>query len=819
MSVVKTAPSAESSYPRYARVALPLPLQQTFSYGIPRALTSVAPGCRVKVRFGFRVLIGCVVEVENVAPALPPETRILPILTSLDSEPVLNEEQLALAQWIADYYLAPPGEVLRGLLPPETGHAGTQVYRRTDAASAASLREGTLRARVLSALEKPMTARALQRTVESKSVGGALRFLVDAGFVERIEKPPGGGIPRIWAAALTEKGRQALEKESLKATTARVLTLLATATDPVPLRTIRSELGVKHGPFRTLRKREYIRLVKQEALPQSPWSRLGSASQETITPTADQSRVISQIEESMRRREFSVTVLHGVTGSGKTEIYLRAVESALLAERTSLLLVPEIALTPQLARLLRQRFESRVAILHSALGTGERRDEWWRIRRGEARVVVGARAAVLAPLRNIGLIVVDEEQEGSYKQEEAPRYNARDVAIKRGQVSGAVVVLGSATPSLESYTHALVGRYQLASLPERIAGRPLARVRLIDMKEVVREEGPETILSQPLRAAIEERTSAGEQALILLNRRGYATHLVCRECGLPANCTECSVALTLHQKGTLAVCHYCGLGRPTPTHCDMCRGEYLHHRGYGTERVEEILKETFPKIRVSRMDRDTMRRKGSYEDLLSRFAAGEIDLLVGTQMLAKGHDFPAVTLVGVLAADVGLGAPDFRAAERTFQLLTQVSGRAGRGTRAGEVMIQTFAPDHYALRHASAQDYKGFYEEEMSFRRALRYPPVVYIINVILDGAEMAAATRQARRVAQELNRANLSGVEVLGPAFAARSKVAGRYRCQILLKVTRAQHREARQRLRALTEDPELAKVMTVDVDPTTLH
>ncbi|HLE20609.1 MAG TPA: primosomal protein N' [Vicinamibacteria bacterium] len=819
MSAAKSSSSAASSFPRYARVALPLPLVQTFSYGVPRALDALAPGCRVKVRFGPRVLIGCVVQIEDAAPTLPPGTKILPILASLDPVPVLGEELLSLAEWIADYYVAPPGEGLRGFLPPDTGRAETVLYRRKPEAAGASLREGSLRARVLSALEKPMTSRALARAVGSRAVSGALRFLVDAGLVERVEKASGGGIPRIWAAAITDKGRQALESDVLKATTARVLTLLATATDAVPLKTIRSELGLKQGPFRTLTKRDYIRLVKQEALAQSPWSRLSSPEEEALTPTPDQRQVISQIERSMALRQFSVMVLYGVTGSGKTEIYLRAVEAALAAGRGSLLLVPEIALTPRLAGLLRQRFQSQVAILHSALGSGERRDEWWRIRRGEARVAVGARAAVLAPLERLGLIVVDEEQEGSYKQEETPRYNARDVAIKRAQAAGAVIVLGSATPSLESYTHAVEGRYRLARLPERIAGRPLASVRLIDMKEVVRQEGPETILSQPLREAIEARTSAGEQALVLLNRRGYATQLVCRECGLAANCNECSVALTLHQKGRLAVCHYCGLGRSTPTRCDMCSGEYLHQRGYGTERVEELLKATFPQIRVSRMDRDTMRRKGSYEGLLSRFAAGEIDLLVGTQMLAKGHDFPAVTLVGVLAADVGLGVPDFRAAERTFQLLTQVSGRAGRGSRAGEVLIQTFCPEHYALRHASAQDYQAFYEEEMSFRRALRYPPGIYIINLIVEGAEMSAATRQARRVAEELNRARLAGVEVLGPAFAARSKVAGRYRCQILLKVPRSRHREVRRRIHALMEDPELSKLLTVDVDPTTLH
>ena len=810
--------SDDSSFPRYARVALPLPLQRTFSYGVPRTLSNLAPGCRVKVRFGPRVLIGCVVQIEDRPPALPRGTKILPLLSSLDSQPVVGTELLALGEWIADYYLAPPGEVLRALLPPETGRAGTVRYRRTEKAGQAKLKAGSLRERVLVALERPMTSRALSRAVGSSRVGGPLRFLVDEGYVERVEKSPSGRIPQVWAASITKEGRQALDSQTLRPTSSRVLTLLATATDAVPLRTIRSELRLKHGPFRALAKRGYIELSKQRATPQSPWGRLSAAVEGPLTPTADQSQVISEIEQSMSLGQFSVMVLHGVTGSGKTEVYLRAVESALAAGRTALLLVPEIALTPRLASLLQQRFQSKVAILHSALGSGERRDEWWRIRNGEARVVVGARAAVLAPLGKIGLVVVDEEQEGSYKQEEAPRYNARDVATKRAKDAGAVIVLGSATPSLESYTHALQGRYRLARLPERIGGRPLARVELIDMKDVVRAEGPETILSEPLRTGIESRLSAGEQALILLNRRGYATQLLCRECGLAANCSECSVALTLHERGTLAVCHYCGLGRPTPEQCDVCRGEYLRQRGYGTEKVEELIKEVFPKIRVSRMDRDTMRRKGSYESLLSRFANREIDLLVGTQMLAKGHDFPAVTLVGVLAADVGLGVPDFRAAERTFQLLTQVAGRAGRGDRAGEVLIQTFSPDHYALHHASAQDYKGFYEEEMAFRRALRYPPNLYIINIILEAEVMAGATKRARSVAQALNRANLPGVEVLGPAFAARSKVAGRHRCQILVKLPRAQHREVRRHLRVMVQDPDLSKYMSVDVDPMTL-
>ena len=511
-------------------------------------------------------------------------------------------------------------------------------------------------------------------------------------------------------------------------------------------------------------------------------------------------------------------MLHGVTGSGKTEVYLRAAETVLEAGRSVLILVPEIALTPWLASLLHARFKDKVAILHSALGSGERRDEWWRIRQGDARVVVGARAAVLAPVQDLGLVVVDEEQEGSYKQEETPRYNARDVAIVRAKNADAVVVLGSATPSLESFTHAVDGRYRLLTLPERIASRPLAAVELIDMKHVIQEEGPDVILSEPLRDAIHARLRAGEQALVLLNRRGFAGQLICRQCGLALVCTDCSVAMTLHKGGSLAVCHYCGLGRPTPPKCDTCSGEYLRRVGYGTERLEGIVKELYPESRVARMDRDTMRRKGSYESLLSRFAAREIDILVGTQMLAKGHDFPAVTLVGVLGADNGLGAPDFRAAERTFQLMTQVAGRAGRGERPGEVLIQTFTPDHYSLQFAQAQDFGGFYESERKFRRALLYPPLVSLINIIIEGSSMSDATRDARRAASFLRQEPLDGVRVLGPAFAVRSKVAGRHRSQILIKLRRDRHGHVRHLIRALVNDETMGRVMAVDVDPMTL-
>ncbi|HXV63174.1 MAG TPA: primosomal protein N', partial [Vicinamibacteria bacterium] len=654
-----------------------------------------------------------------------------------------------------------------------------------------------------------------------KSVSGALATLQRMGYVAGHRDIHGRVGATRQIAKITEAGRAALAEEKLHPSSARVLTLLSVATEAVPVGVIRYEVGLKSGGlFRRLARKGLIELTR-EPVRQSPWERLRMARPQDSRPmelTRHQSEAIAVIVGAARLGMFSPMVLRGVTGSGKTEVYLRAAEEVVRAGRAVLLLVPEIALTPRLAALLYGRFGERVAILHSALGSAERRDEWWRIRNGQAGIVVGARSAVLAPIEDLGLVVVDEEHEGSYKQEEIPRYNARDVAIVRASEDRAVVVLGSATPSLESYTHAVEGRYRLVVLPERIGNRSLASVELVDMKEVVREEGPETIVSRPLATAIESRLAEGEQAMVLLNRRGYAGQLICRRCGMALTCKECSLAMTLHRRATLAVCHLCGLGRALPERCEMCQGEYLRHVGYGTERVEELMKERFPDSRVARMDRDTMRRKGSHEALLTRFAARELDILVGTQMLAKGHDFPAVTLVGVLAADNALGAPDFRAAERTFQLLTQVAGRAGRGDRPGKVLIQTFTPDHYSLEFARSQDFEGFYESERKFRSALLYPPAVRLVNLVFEGANMAEATREARRAATFLKSQELESLRVLGPAFAVRSKVRNRYRCQLLLKLTRSSHGRVRALIRTLLKDESIARSMTIDVDPLTL-
>lgn len=811
--------AASGPFVAFAEVALPVPLTQTFSYGIPESLARAGEGFRVRVRFGARSLIGCIFEIQEEAPRLPPGATLKPLSSLVDHEAVLTPAQLELARFITDYYLAAPGLVCRAMLPPETPRGERVTYHRVKSpdsrpASASS-------SRVLEALSRPMTAAALARVLGKKSVSGTLAALVESGLVERKHRG-GGGARTMRVARITEKGSRALREVKLRPTATRILTLLSTSTDPVPIFTIRNELDLgKAGPFRALAKKGYVEILAEE-FRRSPWGPLLklAASEGTVDVdlTQAQGEALEAIQSAVTTRAFQPFVLRGVTGSGKTEVYLRAADAALAQGRSVLMLVPEIALTPRLAALLHSRFGDEVAILHSALGAGERRDEWWRIRQGEAKVVVGARAAALAPIERLGLIVVDEEHESSYKQEESPRYNARDVAIVRARNDGAVVVLGSATPSLESYSHAVEGRYRLLTLPDRIADRPLAKVTLLDMREVVREEGPEVVMARPLREAIAARLRDGEQAMVLLNRRGYAGQLLCRKCGLALQCSDCSVAMTLHRNATLAVCHYCGLGRATPECCDTCGGEYLRLVGYGTERVEELLKALYPGSRVARMDRDTMRRKGSHEALLSRFASREIDLLVGTQMLAKGHDFPAVTLVGVLAADSGLSTPDFRAAERTFQLLTQVAGRAGRGEREGEVLIQAFAPEHYSLQFARAQDFEGFFESERKFRRALHYPPVVSLVNFIVEGDSMAEASTLARRAASFLKRGVPQDVRVLGPAFAMRSKIARRYRSQILLKLPRREHARARAAIRAMLRDEALLRSTVVDVDPMNL-
>jgi primosomal protein N' (replication factor Y) len=537
--------------------------------------------------------------------------------------------------------------------------------------------------------------------------------------------------------------------------------------------------------------------------------------------TDEQSGALEALAMAASTGEFSVFLLQGVTGSGKTEVYLRLADLVLRRGKSVLVLVPEIALTPAVASAFRDAFGDRVAVQHSGLSDGERSDQWYRIRRRDVSVVVGTRSAVFAPLEQLGLIIVDEEHDTSFKQEETPRYNGRDVAIVRGRNERALVVLGSATPSLESSQNAASARYTRLVMDRRVQDRPLASVSVVDMRQEYAEHGPDVILSGRLKNAIAKRLEAGQQSLILLNRRGLATAVFCRQCGGTIECPNCSVSLIVHTEGRdrhRARCHYCNYGTLVPKACPACKGPYLERRGFGTEKVAQEISALWPAARVARLDRDTVRRKGAAADILRSMAAGSIDVLVGTQMIAKGHDFPRVTLVGVVSADVGLGLADFRAAERTFQLLTQVAGRAGRGAEPGEAIVQTIYPHHYSIEHACQQDYSAFFAKEIGYRQAMHYPPLTAMVNIVVKGSDARAALTDAATFAQHLrNNASVGRFTVLGPAPAPMAKLRGEYRAQLFLKGShRPSMREAV--LAALAAEPEMRRRVSVDIDPVSI-
>jgi len=712
-------------------------------------------GARVVVPLGTRVVTGIVVDagVRDEARSVKPIARLL------DRESFVPADVVALARWTAEYYACGVGDAIPALLPPMARGARADAHKTVRVAG--------------------MTA---------------------------------AGSEALAAGEVTARQREALE-------------LLSGSPEGIGT-AILATRGIAPDVVSRLVRRGYVSL-RQDRVDRDPWGRIGDGVGTESTPsplrphsvprplTLEQTTALARLHTLARTAEFAVALLHGVTGSGKTEIYLRLAAAVRDAGRRVLMLVPEIALTPAVAAQFRDAFGDRVAIQHSALSDGERHDQWQRIRRGDVDVVVGTRSAVFAPLENVGLIVVDEEHDASYKQEEAPRYNGRDVAIVRAQRAKALVVLGSATPSMETYANATSGRYERIVLARRVLDRPLAAVTVVDMREEYAVEGPDAILSRALRDAVGARLARREQSLILLNRRGFATAVFCRQCAGTLDCPNCSVSLVIHGEGHArrARCHYCNYTARVPTACPLCAGPYLEQAGFGTERVEAEVKRLFSAARVARLDRDAIRRKGALDALLARFGAGDIDVLVGTQMIAKGHDFPRVTLVGVISADVGLGVADFRASERTFQLLTQVAGRAGRGEQAGEAFVQTLYPDHYSIQLACRQDYAAFYEHEIEFRKRMRYPPLVSLVNVVVRAKTFTAAMDDADDVAQRVRRES-NDVRVLGPAPAPLGKLRGEYRVQLLLKGTnRRRLREALQR--GLAARADLQKRTIVDVDP----
>jgi primosomal protein N' (replication factor Y) len=561
--------------------------------------------------------------------------------------------------------------------------------------------------------------------------------------------------------------------------------------------------------------------VFSEAVRRDPLAHAPSLQVEDHTLTSAQQTVLEKILDQVKEETYAAFLLHGVTGSGKTEIYIRAMSAALARGRSAMMLVPEIALTPVFSHRLRSHFGDRVAIFHSSLQKGERFDEWTRVKNGEARVVIGTRSAVFAPVQNLGLIVVDEEHESTYRQQESPYYNARDVAIVRAQKEAATVVLGSATPSLESFHNARAGKYRLLTLPERIAARPMATARIIDMRNVFLRHGKPRVFSDELLEAIQKTYERQEQSIILLNRRGYSSFILCRSCGETIQCPNCDVTLTYHRSERVIVCHYCNHRRAVPKACPACSKKYIYYVGEGTEQLEEMLTQLFPALRVARIDRDTTARRRVFEQSLADFSAGKIDTLVGTQMLAKGHDFPNVTLVGVVSVDAGLALPDFRSAERTFQLITQVAGRAGRGDRPGRVLIQTYHPYHYALRHACAQDYEGFYNEEIQYRQNHSYPPFVALATLLVHGPDLGRVRTDSLELRKQLDAANEGRkCRILGPAPAPLARLKGEHRFQLLLKSrSRRKLREvADAALKSVSEGGVNLRSVNLEIDPVSI-
>jgi primosomal protein N' (replication factor Y) (superfamily II helicase) len=832
--------------PTFADVALAVPLDMVFTYAIPPGMEPVVGG-RVLVPFRQRRASGVVVEMHDRVPQV--ETKN--IIEALDLSPVLDEQLLKLGRWIADYYLAPVGEVFRTMLPLSAEFKRAITYRITDEGQMAlhlagmsgsparsrrtpeeqlvefrvldylaereSVREERLRGatRVSKALLSGMVRKKWIAREDVSAAKDAARVVKVALLISAEASPPlDGRVARPHTERTGEGAHLSRTSPKLNANQLTLIETLAAAGGRVPVEVLRN-LEIPPTTLGTLVKRGMVELVDE------PQDFAMSKLKPRPSPfefefNSAQKDALGKILESVSSRKFSGMLLHGVTGSGKTAVYLASMRELLEQGRSAILLVPEIGLTPALAADLHQAFGDEVAILHSGLTDAERAEQWHRIKRGEARVVVGTRSAVFAPVSDLALIIVDEEQDASYKQEETPRYHARDVAVMRSKMAGAVVVLGSATPSLESYYNARKNKYALIELPDRVEQRPLPEVEILDMRLEFQETGHEQVISRKLAEEIRERLEKKEQVMVLLNRRGYSPVALCRACGKTLQCKNCAVSMTHHKRERKMECHYCGHVAHIPDKCAQCGSEYVYFVGTGSEKLEELLHGMFPQARIGRLDRDTVRGREDFERALNALNEGELDMLVGTQMIAKGHDVHGVTLVGVVGADTALGLPDFRAAERTFQLLTQVAGRAGRGQSPGKVVLQTYFPDHYAVQFAARHDFAGFYDKELQFRSWMHYPPYSVIANVLLRSDKLDEALAWSGELGRWFEKTRHEGIRVLGPAAAPIIRLKRDYRYHFILKSPSREKMNAL--LRAMLVEAAALKIprtqVIVDVD-----
>ncbi len=793
--------------PAFCEIALPVPLDRTFTYAL-REGEQVTRGARVIAPFRNEKLIGVVTATQAAAPT-DFEAKFLEAV--LDDEPILSEHLLQLAEWIAGYYLAPLGEVLRGMLPLMAEVRRVVYYRISNLgrdALAGSLDGdsgplGSRPSRITREKKQTSTERhAIERRVLERLASG------EPVKVSTLRTATAASLPLLAAmlrkkwisreTAATERDARRTERFAVLVPDTRlpnltklqqaILAELAANDGELPLAELRRR-ELPSSTLQTLVRRELVRIEERSAA-----FRLGGIESQVGPLTLNESQLDALASIVSHLGTFQPFLLHGVTGSGKTAVYLKAMQRALDRGQSAILLVPEIGLTPQMVGLLDAAFGERVALLHSALTPEERTEQWRRIHRGEAPIVVGTRSAIFAPAPNLGLILVDEEHDQSYKQEETPRYNARDVAVMRAKLTGAVVVLGSATPSLESWQNSVQGKYTRIEMNDRVKNRPLPEVELIDMRREFQETGQEQLFSRSLVEQTRLAIERGEQAIILLNRRGYSFAVLCRACGQKLECQNCAIALTHHKPsnedqiaraGQRLECHYCGFKRIVPSKCPNCESEHLYYLGAGSQQGEERLTEIFPGARIGRMDRDTVRGRHDLEHLLARLHSGEINLLVGTQMIAKGHDIHGVTLVGVVGCDHALSMPDFRAAERVFQLMTQVSGRAGRGELPGRVVVQTYYPDHYAIIAASSHDYTGFAERELKYRRWMHYPPFGVLANILIQSEKLEEAAAWSAELGKWFQKAAPEGIRVLGPCTAPIARIKNVYRFHIILKAS----------------------------------
>jgi primosomal protein N' (replication factor Y) len=788
--------------PTYCEVALPIPLDRTFTYSV-RAGVEPQRGARVIVPFRNEKLIGVVTSVHSTKPV---DFDAKPIESVLDDEPILSDDLLELASWMAQYYLAPLGEVLRTMLPLMAEVRRTIYYRIADAGrdALAAVHDGSVGANrrqgrtQLSEADQEIELKVLERLSEGEPVKISTLRNATAATIPLLAAM----LRKKWIAreaTAVERDARRMERFAVLVPEARlpaltpkqqaVLAELAAGGGELPLGALQAT-GISPSSLQTLVKRGLVRIDERPA--SFSLSGIGHVNPDHAL-NEPQLEALASITTALGG--FQPFLLHGVTGSGKTAVYLAAMQRALDRGLAAILLVPEIGLTPAAAAQLDATFGSKVALLHSGLTPPERSEQWHRIRRGDAPIVVGTRSAIFAPVPNLGLILVDEEHDQSYKQEETPRYNARDVAVMRGKLVNAPVVLGSATPSLESWQNSETGKYKRIGMPHRVNNRPLPGVELVDMRQEFQQTGQEQLFSRLLITETQAALDRGEQAMILLNRRGYSFVVMCRSCGEKLECQNCAISLTHHKpvdseeaiasSGQRLECHYCGFRRTVPKKCPKCESEHLYYLGAGSQQGEERLQEIFPSARIGRMDRDTVRGRYDMERLLARLHSGEINLLVGTQMIAKGHDVHGVTLVGVVGCDHALSMPDFRAAERVFQLMTQVSGRAGRGVLPGRVVVQTYHPDHYAILAASTHDYASFVARELKYRRWMHYPPFGVLANLLVQSKRMEEAAGWAAILGKWFQKTTPEGVRVLGPCTAPIARIKETYRFHLILKAT----------------------------------